>query len=255
MLNLSERRFGAHMNGSVSENMEWLGDLQYCCLKRFALWFIIRLISKGSDGGSLAYLSFVKNIMAYTTRQSLLDAMRRNENTAWVEFGTVYGPLVRLIARKNRLTVQESKELMQDVCVTMIQREALSKYDAGQGHFRTYLGRIISNCAIDIIRRRPKRTTGSTQRLETVKDESSGADDITSEWDDFILQQALSEVRSRCDDLTYLAFEFHVRQGRPAKEVAKELGISEDKVYLSSSRIVRRLKDAVERLNEELDLK
>ena len=198
---------------------------------------------------------FLISDMAYTTRQSLLDAMRRNENSAWEEFGIVYGPLVNLIAKKHHLTAQESSELLQDVCVAMIQRSALSRYDASQGHFRTYLGRIISNCAIDIIRRRTRHTTGSTQILEAVKDDSPDVDDFSGEWESFILQQALAEVRSRCDDLTYLAFEFHVRQNRPAKEVAKELGMSEEKVYLSSSRIVQRLKKTIERLNEELDLK
>ena len=76
---------------------------------------------------------------------------------------------------------------------------------------------------------------------------------MTSEWEEFLLEKAMEEVRSRCDDLTFLAFDFHVRQKRPAKEVAQALGISEQKVYLSSSRITQRLKEAVERLGKELD--
>ena len=192
--------------------------------------------------------------MAYTTRQSMLNGMRQNQETAWEDFRTTYAPLIRLIARKKNLTDQETDELLQDVCVTMVQRDAIGKYNPAQGRFRTYLGRIINNCAVDLIRKRPAAQSVSTRHFNNATDaESEVVEELTHEWEEFLLEKALAEIRSRCDDLTFLAFDFHVRQQRPAKEVAEALGISEQKVYLSSSRITQRLKETVERLQKELE--
>ncbi len=192
--------------------------------------------------------------MAYTTRQSLLDAMRQNQDSAWEEFRSTYAPLMRLIARKKNLTAQETEELLQDVCVVMFQRNALVKYDPALGRFRTYLGRIITNCAIDLIRKRPTPLQASTRHFDSLpQTDNDPTQEAEGEWQEFLMQKAMEEVRTRCDDLTFLAFEFHVRQNRPVKEVAEALGISEQKVYLSSSRITQRIKEAVERLAKELD--
>ena len=192
--------------------------------------------------------------MAYTTRRPLLNEMRKNNDAAWREFLSTYSPLIRLIARQYRLTDEETDELIQDVCVAMIQRDALGKYDEAQGRFRTYLGRIVSNCAIDLMRRRPVPTQSATERFNNIPAEQpSQTTPLIDDGDEILLQMAMEDVRSRCDDLTFMAFEFHIRQNRPAKEVAQALGVSEQNVYLSSSRIVKRIKAAVERLQKQLD--
>ena len=187
----------------------------------------------------------------------MLNEMRNHNDAAWREFLSTYSPLIRLIAKQHRLTDEETDELIQDVCVVIIQRDAIGKYNASQGRFRTYLGRIISNCAIDLIRRRPAPTQSTTERLNNIPAEqpSQTTQPPIEANDEFLLQMAMEEVRSRCDDVTFMAFEFHKRQNRPAKEVAQELGISEQNVYLSSSRIVKRIKAAVERLAKQLNNK
>ena len=189
--------------------------------------------------------------MAYTTRRPMLEGMRNNQDSAWQEFRSTYAPLIQLIATKKHLTKEESAELSQDVCVKMVQRNALEKYDATRGKFRTYLGRIINNCATDIIRKRPKPSQITTRQFNNIPADSTPREAVSQNEDDSLLQLAMDNVRARCDDLTFLAFEFHSRQHRPAKEVAKELGVSEEKVYLSSSRIIQRLKKEIERLKAE----
>ena len=192
--------------------------------------------------------------MAYTTRQSLLDSLRKNDNSGWEEFRTIYAPLVHLLARKHCLTESESEELLQDVCVTIFQRKAISKYNPQVGLFRTYLGRIITNCANDILRKRPPSPVSlSTQRFNDIPAPSPSPAELAQAWEEFILEKALAEIRSRCDDLTYLAFDFHARKNRPAKEVAEALGISEQKVFQASSRITRRLRETIARMNLEFE--
>ena len=137
----------------------------------------------------------------YTTRQSLLDAKRQNQESAWEDFRTTYAPLVRLIAAKRRLTDLETDELLQDVCVTVFQRDALNKYDPAQGRFRTYLGRIIYNCANDIIRKRNAAaaaahfTTRSFNHLPQDNPDPTQLE-LQQDWENFLMEKAMAEVRA-----------------------------------------------------------
>jgi RNA polymerase sigma-70 factor (ECF subfamily) len=185
--------------------------------------------------------------MAYTTRKSMLDAMRRNEDEAWREFLDFYAPLINLRANDFQLTPREADELRQDLCVNMFARNGLANYDASKGRFRDYLRAIISNCAIDILRQRPSSVEAPEPAVPPDDDER-----FELEWRQNLLEKALAEVQSRCDDLTFMAFQLHAQQGKPAKEVAAALKIAEQKVYLASSRITQRLKDAVQRIEREL---
>ena len=175
--------------------------------------------------------------------------MKRNENSAWEKFLKFYGPLITLRAQDYRLTPQETEELRQDLCVSIFTKGSLEAYDPTRSRFRDYLRGILAHRAIDIIRRRPPQ-------IVTMAEPPVPQDDnecFEKEWRDFLLQKAVEEVQSRCDDLTFMAFQLHAWQGRPAKEVAEELGMTEQNVFLASSRITRRLREEVKRLEKELD--
>jgi RNA polymerase sigma factor (sigma-70 family) len=188
--------------------------------------------------------------MAFTTRKNMLQAMQHNDNSAWEDFLTYYGPLIKLRADDFRLTPQETDELRQDICVSIFSQGSLETYDPQRARFRDYLRGIIAHRALDILRRRP-----DPQQRPLKEEEISADDDLRfeQEWREFLLGKAVENVKSRCDDLTFMAFQLHSWQGRPAKEVAKELEIPESKVFLASSRIKQRLAEEVKRLEKEWD--
>ncbi len=187
--------------------------------------------------------------MAYTTRKSMLLAMQRNENAAWEEFLEFYGPLITLRANDYRLTPQETEELRQDICVSIFTKNSLASYDPARGRVRDYLRGIITHRAVDIIRRRPQQGAPAPEPSSAEEDRER----FEREWREFVFEKALAEVKSRCDDLTFMAFQLHAWQGRPAKEVAQELGMTEQNVFLASSRITQRLRAEVKRLEKELE--
>ena len=189
--------------------------------------------------------------MSYTTRQSLLESMKRNENSAWEEFLDFYAPLIQMRAHDLRLTASETAELQQDICVNLFTRHGLANYDPTRKvRFRDYLRAIITNCAIDLLRRRtdpqPTLPAPSTTPEEEMQREQK-------EWHDFLMEKALDMIRRRCDPLNYMAFELHIQQERPVPEVAQALGISPARVSLACTRILRRLRNEIIRLEQELD--
>lgn len=187
--------------------------------------------------------------MAYTTRKELLNALKRNENVAWEKFLDFYGPLITLRGKDFGLTPQEVEELRQDVCVSIFTKNSIDAYDPSKGRFRDYLRGILTHRALDIVaRREPVRDPRPD--LPSEEDDSKR---FEQEWREFVFEKALKEVQERCDDLTFMAFQLHAMHGLPAKEVAQQLKITEQKVFLSSSRITQRLKEAVKNLEKELD--
>ncbi len=189
--------------------------------------------------------------MAFTTRVPMLRAMQRNENAAWEEFLDYYGPLIAMRATHYRLSPREAGELRQEVCVSIFTNDSVSAYDPARGRFRDYLRGIIDHRALDLIRKRSPGDTAAPAAPEPAVPPEAEAD-FEQQWRDFLLEKAMAEVRARCDEVTFVAFQFHALRGLPAKEVAGILGIPEQRVFLASSRIAQRLRDTVKRLEAEL---
>jgi DNA-directed RNA polymerase specialized sigma24 family protein len=69
-----------------------------------------------------------------------------------------------------------------------------------------------------------------------------------------ILEVALARTRPHFEERTWRAFTGVWREGRPAAEVAQELGQTIDEVYVAKSRVLKRLRQEVSELAEDTDL-
>ena len=71
-----------------------------------------------------------------------------------------------------------------------------------------------------------------------------------AEWARSVLNQAMEEVRQQVKPQTMQAFELFAVQGWPAEKVAKQLGITENAVWIAKNRVLTRLRKAQEFLEE-----
>ena len=82
--------------------------------------------------------------------------------------------------------------------------------------------------------------------------------DLESQIDDEYRRQlfrlAAEQVQARSDEATWKAFAMTTIEGISIAEVSVKLGRTEAVIYASRSRIMRRLRDAVKKLEEEGDL-
>lgn len=191
--------------------------------------------------------------MAYTTRQSLLKAVHEQDETAWRAFVDFYMPLILMRAKDFKLRPDEVDELRQEVFLAVSQYDLAGRYDPARGRFRDYLRRVITNCALHILRARADFTAEALP--EKVKAEATPPDKAQEEeeWRQFILQKALEELKSKCEDTVFMAFDMYALRGLPVREVAAALKTSEEQVYQAKSRLAGRLQAIVARLTRELD--
>ena len=189
--------------------------------------------------------------MAFTTRGSLLSAVRRGDEVGWQEFYDMYKPLILLRGSDLRLNQTEKEELVQLVMLSFFNSSRTFRYDKSKGRFRDYLKRVIHNKACDLMRQRQDGTV-SAEVLEPVLAAipAEAEDRWETEYRETVLKQAFDELKLRCDPTTLQSYDFFVRKNLSAKEVASMLDIKPNAVYQHKSRVEEMLRQIVKELDE-----
>ena len=191
--------------------------------------------------------------MAYTTRPSLLEALKKGELIDWLEFQEMYRPLVQLRAKDYKLNPQETEELMQQVLLDIFHGCKTFRYDPAKGRFRDYMRLLIARNCIDIKRKRhpklPEVPNGDALLAGLPAEEDQHAWD--EEWRQLLLEQAKAMLRKEVEPATFLAYEMYAEQNLPVEQVAKYLDMTTANVYLAKSRCLERLQQIVRQLESE----
>ncbi len=180
---------------------------------------------------------------------SLLERLRQpNQPTAWARFVELYTPVLFAWARRLGLDTEDAADLVQEVFTLLVQKLPEFEYDRQQS-FRKWLLTVTRNKWRDACRRRGMlpHDTGDAG-LEDV----AGADplDALSAAEDRqrLVSRALELMQSDFQPATWKACWEFVVNGRPAAEIARELGITVNAVHLAKGRVLRRLRAELEGL-------
>ena len=179
----------------------------------------------------------------FTTPVSLLQRLRLSpERDAWEKFVDLYTPLLVAWTRRLRLPEHEASDIIQDIFTVLVEKLPTFQYDAEKS-FRAWLKTILLNRWRNRLRDRSAVTVQRDQALlETVAgDDFRELDD--QEYRAYLVHRALRLMRAEFQPATWQACWAFVMHDRPAAEVAAELGITINAVYLAKSRVLRRLRE------------
>jgi RNA polymerase sigma-70 factor (ECF subfamily) len=192
------------------------------------------------------------------TRASLLVRLRDHQNhDAWQTFAQVYGPLVYRYARRKGLQEADASDLTQDVLARVAQAIRRFEYDPKRGRFRDWLGTVTGHQLQRFWRRQDRQaalavgTVGEGEPLDELPGVAPDGE-WAAQFHLHLLGAALERVRPAYEERTWQAFEKVWLAGRPAAEVAAELGLTIDHVYVIKSRILKRLEEEVLHLAEDV---
>jgi RNA polymerase sigma factor (sigma-70 family) len=190
------------------------------------------------------------------TSTSLLEGLLDPQNDrVWTEFFERYGPIVRGFARKCGLREHEADDAVQETMVTFVTKYREGAYDREKGRLRSWLCGLANHKVQHLLSRRQGRerdTDGRDDRnraLESVPDVDHAAAMWETEWRRAVVRHCLDLIRDESDPVRLRAFELYTLQGWSAEEVATELRISRNMVYLSKSRVLARIAE----LREQID--
>jgi RNA polymerase sigma-70 factor (ECF subfamily) len=190
------------------------------------------------------------------TRPSLLLRIRDQQDAeAWQTFVQVYAPLIYGYCRHRRLQEADAADVAQEVLARVARSIRSFQYDPARGRFRDWLGRITLNEVVRFVERtkRPGRGAGGEAQADLEQCESPELDSAWAEqFHAHLLDTAMERVRTEFEPGTWHAFELVWLEDRPAPEVARSLRQPIEKVYVAKSRVLKRLREEVLLLGEDM---
>lgn len=183
------------------------------------------------------------------TSISLLDRLRsaRPDDPEWLRLEEIYQPLIRRWLNRAPGLGDEAADLTQEVFLIMV-REIPDFRHQREGSFRAWVRQITVNVLRSHRRRRRPIPAAALDKSDEFLDRLADPDsELAHEWDldhdRHILQKLQAAVQPGFAPATWEAFRRFAVEGRPAAQVAAELGLTVNAVTLAKSRILKRLRE------------
>ena len=180
-----------------------------------------------------------------TTPPSLLDRLRQApEQLGWGGFVEMYTPLLFAWAGRAGLSLgHDAADLVQDVFATLVEKLPEFRYDP-QKSFRAWLKTVLLNRW----RKHPAAPDGRAGAPDADLNAIAAADKKLPEFEEaeyrrYLVRRALALMEAEFKPATWQACWECVVRSRPPAEVAAELGVTDNAVYLARSRVLRRLRE------------
>ena len=189
------------------------------------------------------------------TSKSLIERVRDNDQEAWDDLCSIYGPLVYDWGRKSGLGRHDSEDIVQDVFRRVASGLDSFKHGGDNHTFRGWLWTISRNVICDRHKKiasevaKPEGGTQGMQRVHEAPDwitlQDADEPELEVKEEAALLRRALKLVENDFAQHTWNAFWQFTIEGGSAKEVAREFGISESGVRQAKFRILARLREAL----------
>ncbi len=185
-----------------------------------------------------------------STPSSLLVRLGQpNASAHWERFVALYTPLLYSWTRRLNVPPQDAADLLQDLFTCLVEQFPSFTYDPRRS-FRAWMRTLLVNRWRTWLRRRAacKVLADPNDRLEDVAAPEQVAEFEEEEYRRHVVFRALQLMQAEFKPATWKACWEYVVNGRPPEEIARELDVSVNTVYLSKSRVLRRLREELSEL-------
>jgi len=190
-----------------------------------------------------------------TTRVSLLLRLRDpQDHQAWVEFASLYEPVVYRVLRRHGLQDADARDVMQELLMAV--SKSIDHWDPARerGSFRGWLRRVSRNLVINWLKQRERHVlaTGSSAVRAMLDLLPADSDPGTLEFDRELrrsqFHRAARKVRAEIKTATWQAFWETAVVGTSPADAAKKLGMEAGAIRVAKCRVLARLRAAVNEL-------
>jgi RNA polymerase sigma factor (sigma-70 family) len=185
------------------------------------------------------------------TRVTLLGRLGDpQDKDAWEEFVALYGPSIFSFARRRLPQDEDAADVMQEVLSAVLK----GTYQRPKGRFQKWLLTILLNEIRDFHSARARRgqVLAESRQALRLDEEAAGAEE---EWEkerrQHLFHAAADRVRERSNPAHWDIFVRTALDDLTGQAVAKEFGLSVSNVYVIKSRILKEIKEEIERLEDD----
>jgi RNA polymerase sigma factor (sigma-70 family) len=186
------------------------------------------------------------------TRPSLLLRMRDGENHhAWHQFVQIYRPVILGYCGRHGVQGADAHDVAQEVLANVSRVIHYFDYSTALGRFRGWLLTVTRHKLNDHFRRlnRYQKLCDEAAALQRI--DAGSVEHPFTEMERThqrqLFKSAAMKVRKEVTQSTWNAFEATAVLGRPATEVAAELGLTVGAVHAAKARMTVRLKEIIAR--------
>ena len=189
-------------------------------------------------------------LISGSTDSMLLRRAQAEDQEAWNNLVSLYGPLVSYWCRQAGLGDADRADVFQDVFVSVAGHLSGFRRDQSGQSFRGWMRTITRHKIVDHHRRRKKQANGiggtdAQMRFAELVAPAGIPDDATAQATETreLSRRALEIIRERFEVSSWKAFWRTTIDGVPATEVAEELAMKPEAVRKAKSRVLHRLKE------------
>ncbi|MCA9175004.1 MAG: sigma-70 family RNA polymerase sigma factor [Planctomycetales bacterium] len=188
------------------------------------------------------------------TSHSLLQRLKQGDDPAdWERLVAVYTPWIAGWLRRHNVT--DVDDIVQDVMVVMFEKIKQYEHNQRKGAFRNYLRKVTFHRLSQQLRKRKAQAIGGSQIQQLLQQLDDPHSALSRQWevehDRFVMRRLFASLRESFEVDTWRAFERLMLDGVSAQQVAEELSITVNAVYIAKSRVLKRLRDEAEGMVNE----
>jgi RNA polymerase sigma-70 factor (ECF subfamily) len=192
-----------------------------------------------------------------TTQLSLINRLHNaDDHEAWLAFVEIYYPVIVSSLRVKGLQLADAEDVAQQVLVSVARALAVRPHDPDRAKFRTWLERVTRNAALNAMLRVPKdRASGGTDCLLALHELPQTMDDagvLDQEHRKQLMRLAAQSIECEFESDSWQAFWRTTVLGESIESVARELGKQVGSIYAARSRIIRRMRLEIQRLQSDV---
>jgi DNA-directed RNA polymerase specialized sigma24 family protein len=170
-----------------------------------------------------------------TKASLILRLPSADDAEAWKEFVSIYEPFVYRFARRGGLQDADARELVQNVLLSVV--------------------RIARNQLLDVLakQRRSIVSFGGSGLFDLLDQAMTSGDEqgMRLEQRRELFRWAAERVKNTVNEATWNAFWMTAIQEQTVEMVANELGLTTGAVYIARSRVLARLRDEVQKWEDD----
>ncbi len=189
----------------------------------------------------------------HSTQTSLLYRLRQPsaENAeSWARFVHIYSPLIFEFSRRLKVPASECQDVVQEMLICVL--KGIPKFQQQeQGSFRGWLFRLLRNVWIDRLRRKAISAEEIHARGVALSPEDPSELIEEAEYRQYVIRRVYQLVVSEFSEDQQRLFQQLVIESQPSALVAERFGLSINALYLTRSRILKRIREELAELIEK----
>ncbi|MDY7108719.1 MAG: sigma-70 family RNA polymerase sigma factor [Planctomycetota bacterium] len=191
--------------------------------------------------------------MQWVTTSLILKQLLGDEPDTWEVFVARFRQPVVAFARDQGLPTEEAEDAAQETLAAFLRAYREGRYDRDKGRLHSWLfgiaHRVVLNRRQKLARDRQRQPIAArTAFWEAVPADDDARRSWDDSWREAMFDQCLQQVRTELEPKTMLAFEAYALNGRPASDVARELEMSRNAVFLAKHRVLTRIRELRDQL-------